>query len=1668
MQTLTLFVSSTGDVRDERLAVGAVVEKWQARYHESVRLEILTKAPEASPVEPVTPAECDAWICILGSPLRPREERDVEMDARSFGGDSILLCYRHGGGPADEGKKIDAFHRRAFSNREGTVFGSAEDFTARFGRDLEELLTGRFGPAPGRSMDGPPYPGARVFDYDDARRFYGRDRPIAEALAQLKANHAAGHGFLLIYGDGSTGKSSMMRAGLAPRLTADGHLPEVGAWCGTTLLPVEDDAAPLETLARAIAGALPELEKIRDTSRPAGAVKTARKKKGRKSKAVAKAEPVWDRARLAGSLGQADGLVFAVTAIVAALDRVSAGKPAQLLVLVDQLELIFDGASAGERDDFFRALAALVRSRRVWVVATLDSSFFPRVAEHRDLFQLVRRGGGFFLGPPDEDETRSIIRGPALAAGLDFESGPEGDLSAEILRDATVRHDFLPLLGTALEKLHERRRDPLLTWDAYREIGGLGGRIRKPTAPKKPARGGRGRRQAAALLCAGLAAGVLGMALMRPAVPVVPVVAPVTENPDRSLQALAAADFKTGVERIAAGAPQEALPYLVASLEKQPDDLDTQALLLGTLRTARWSFPVAELEHPLAVSRLAFGADGGTLFAATDAGKDGVNTTLRWHLPDATIAALLKPTLEGETRDLSVAPGGQRVIVRRGEMTLLCDAGSLMPVTSLAMAADAPGACIAWTPKGLLVAYPVETEGKYSWVIADAATGAAVRESAPVDAGAPLSAALDQGRLTATHRDGTKVELPLNPDEPVVVVSGEVPASVAGGPREVTAAAPDGSRFAVATPAGRVTVNEWLAAPGHEWGEPDAEPAGAPLPRVERRDGGFQFVTAEGEAVALLPPARWEEITGAAMSPDGTRVALAGEGRLPGIALADPATGDLVGEVLPLDGVARLDYLPDGRLVAATSREVRILDPAGDRFEKVAVLPVAGAFDFHAPPGSGWVAIAAGNEVALYRTEDFSRLATLPLGDAAGAAGEWAADQATGWLAFRSADAITVWSTRAACELLRLDPPPGAGIAFVEKDGMRGLKAGARFLPLAKNAGIGKAEADELKAFSRALGGVMLDEEGRSVVRLSRDERRAALQRDFDRLPGLFPRADPLALRDAVLTLPFSSSGPEAWLPLWERLAMVPGVDEGRLIRWSSTAGDHPWFRQYLRGRIARSDVDLNLAWQGEEVAREEVSWMHRLAGDPAEISELKRASWLASDPRAEGREAALDMLEVYAEATRQACEAEDTAANALAHAEALAWRGDPEKAADFLKDRLADDAELSLEQAHFLVSFGLDAGALLPSLERLGSPWLWRQWLQAGAGGEPLATAVERVMNAVDGRGPAAVEALWISLADADPAAIAACLKAAKDLPEALARHAAGAALWAEGKKAAAFALWPEGFPDLEKAAAEGDWNGWEGALPAQAENLLYAGMEEELAALEVPPDGGVEEWTALAKRLLDPETTATFGPARVRDAMMSCALYLSADPGSYELVVEMVERARLAGAPPSACQRAEARAYMAAGQFSLAYARWLELIESGDADITPRDYLDASRCVIEDMQDAAAIELLTRGMHRFPGDSAYASAAAWLLITSNHPEEAGVLLEHGFGIPFNAEEMQTATAMLVCAAELTLRAARADEACRELFALDPAWGDDASLDALEWPDWLKQTLRTVVERNR
>ncbi|MFM9089527.1 MAG: toll/interleukin-1 receptor domain-containing protein, partial [Cyanobium sp.] len=67
----------------------------------------------------------------------------------------------------------------------------------------------------------PPYPGLPAFEDHHAPVFFGRDQAIKDVVQRLTSMALTAPGFLLLLGASGYGKSSLVRAGVVPRLRAD-------------------------------------------------------------------------------------------------------------------------------------------------------------------------------------------------------------------------------------------------------------------------------------------------------------------------------------------------------------------------------------------------------------------------------------------------------------------------------------------------------------------------------------------------------------------------------------------------------------------------------------------------------------------------------------------------------------------------------------------------------------------------------------------------------------------------------------------------------------------------------------------------------------------------------------------------------------------------------------------------------------------------------------------------------------------------------------------------------------------------------------------------------------------------------------------------------------------------------------------------------------------------------------------------------------------------------------------------------------------------------------------------------------------------------------------------------------------------------------------------------
>ncbi len=285
-----------------------------------------------------------------------------------------------------------------------------------------------------------PYRGLSRFEKEQADFFFGRIPDIERLIAKLGNER-----FVAVIGASGSGKSSLVRAGLLPRLDK-GALPGSQAWRVIVFLPGSE---PLRALANQLVNELPKIERSDAAD------------------------------RLVTQLGKGeDGLRNTLTSWYA-------DAPAPLLLVIDQLEELFTQCNAETRSskacrEAARALitgvADLVRSGggEIRVLITLRADFLDRCLEFPVLRELLQ-DRQLLLGELGDEALREAIVMPAQKVGAFFEKG----LVNLILRDVTGERGSLPLLQHALFELWKARRGPWLTLTAYEQSGGVTGALKR-------------------------------------------------------------------------------------------------------------------------------------------------------------------------------------------------------------------------------------------------------------------------------------------------------------------------------------------------------------------------------------------------------------------------------------------------------------------------------------------------------------------------------------------------------------------------------------------------------------------------------------------------------------------------------------------------------------------------------------------------------------------------------------------------------------------------------------------------------------------------------------------------------------------------------------------------------------------------------------------------------------------------------------------------------------------------------------------------------------------------------------------------------------------------------------------------------------------------------------
>ena len=221
-----------------------------------------------------------------------------------------------------------------------------------------------------------PYKGLRAFDEPDAADFFGRAELLDELVFRLSGD-GLGSRLVLLVGGSGTGKSSVVRAGLLPRIRR-GDVLGSERWFVTTIMP---GSAPFKELAEGL-------------------------------RHVAVADPV----DLAERLAAGDG---------AGIDRVIAEvlpDDGGLLLVVDQLEELFTMATEADQRRFLTGLVRAVSApdARLHVVATLRADYFDRPLAVAGFAEVVDATTVTIAAMSPADVEAAIV-GPAARAGYAVE-----------------------------------------------------------------------------------------------------------------------------------------------------------------------------------------------------------------------------------------------------------------------------------------------------------------------------------------------------------------------------------------------------------------------------------------------------------------------------------------------------------------------------------------------------------------------------------------------------------------------------------------------------------------------------------------------------------------------------------------------------------------------------------------------------------------------------------------------------------------------------------------------------------------------------------------------------------------------------------------------------------------------------------------------------------------------------------------------------------------------------------------------------------------------------------------------------------------------------------------------------------------------------------------------
>jgi len=485
---IKVFISSPGDVNDERKIALEVIEQlpYRPSFRDKVTFRVIAwdKPGAGTPMRATLtpqdainqglpmPGQCDIVIVLfwsrMGTPFEYKGQKYQSgthfelLDAlddplpetviyRRIADPQLKLSDPRYDDKVAQYRKVEAFFKSdLFYESDGTIkrginqYTSPEEFRKSFETDLEVLVldilknplstdsgTGESEPDDNENVTTiapvewdstkSPFPGLRSFTEDDAPIFFGRGRETDALVQQVKDSR-----FVAVVGASGSGKSSLVGAGLMPRLRGNAIIGSKD-WHIVRFTPGNKVYL---SLFDALIKQLPGLNLI--------------------------------------------DLMQAPETVLSQIEKALSNQAehVEVLLFIDQFEELFTLNTVDDANSFAKLLSDIARSECVRAIVTMRHDFYYKAIENQTLSELFR-GTSFSLSIPKRDALREMIERPAERAQLTIEV----TLIDRILDDTGDEPGNLALMAYALDELYKLDDDKHLTHAEYAALGGVQGAI---------------------------------------------------------------------------------------------------------------------------------------------------------------------------------------------------------------------------------------------------------------------------------------------------------------------------------------------------------------------------------------------------------------------------------------------------------------------------------------------------------------------------------------------------------------------------------------------------------------------------------------------------------------------------------------------------------------------------------------------------------------------------------------------------------------------------------------------------------------------------------------------------------------------------------------------------------------------------------------------------------------------------------------------------------------------------------------------------------------------------------------------------------------------------------------------------------------------------------------